>query len=203
MFSLTAPSAARIAAFLSAQDGAPFSYAEIGATRGPPPRRYTVDHNRVQLGSGAETFERAATALRRWHMLDLGWAAVHPAGAVVAPGRIVAVVARHYGFWSLNACRIVYTVDEVATGRGARRAGFAYGTLQDHGAAGEERFTVEWHAADDSVWYDLYAISRPRHPLARLGYPFARRLQRRFARASKAAMIAAASSPSNPAVLHR
>ena len=195
MFSLTPPSAARIAAFLLAQEGEPFSYAEVGATRSAPPRGYTVDHNRVRLGAGAEAFERVAAALRRWRMLDLGWAAVHPAGAVVEPGRTVAVVARHYGFWSLNACRVVYTVDEHEAADGARRVGFAYGTLRDHGAAGEERFTVE-RAADNSVWYDLYAISRPGHPLAWLGYPLARRLQRRFARASKAAMVAAASPPS-------
>jgi uncharacterized protein (UPF0548 family) len=197
VFSLSPPSAARIAAFLAAQEGAPFSYAEVGATRSPPPRGYTVDHNRVRLGAGAEAFERAAAALRRWRMLDLGWAAVHPAGAVVEPGRAVAVVVRHYGFWSLNACRIVYTVDEYEATDGARRVGFAYGTLQDHGAAGEERFTVE-RVADDSVWYDLYAISRPGHPLARLGYPLARLLQRRFARASKAAMVAAASASDGP-----
>lgn len=195
MFSLTSPTVAQIAAFLAAQEGAPFSYTEVGATRGPPPAGYTVDHNRVRLGSGRETFERAVVALRGWRMLDLGWAAVHPAGVVVEQGLAVAVVARHYGFWSLNACRIVYTIDEVATAGDTRRAGFAYGTLRDHGAAGEERFTAEWRAADDSVWYDLYAISRPAHLLARLGYPLARRLQRRFARASKAAMVAAASPP--------
>ena len=192
MFSLTRPSAARIAALLAAQEGAPFSCAQVGATRGPPPPGYAVDHNRAALGSGAETFERAVAALRHWRMLDLGFAAVYPARAAVEPGRAVAVVARHYGFWSVNACRIVYVVDEAEGVGGLRRAGFAYGTLPDHGVVGEERFTVEWRASDDSVWYDLYAISRAGHPLAWLGYPLVRRLQRRFARASKAAMVTAA-----------
>ena len=196
MFSLTRPSPERIAAFLAAQEGAPFSYVEVGATGGPPPPGYTVDHNRARLGSGAQTFERAVAALRRWRMLDVGFAAVRPAGAAVEAGRVVAVVAQHYGFWSLNACRIVYVVDEADAAGGLQRVGFAYGTLPDHGAVGEERFTVEWRASDDSVWYDLYAISRAGHPLARLGYPLARRLQRRFARASKAAMVAAAGPPS-------
>ena len=199
MFLLVRPSAARIAGFLGAQEGVPFSYAEVGGTRGAPPAGYTVDHNRVRLGSGAETFERAVNALHRWSMLDLGWATVQPAGTVVEPGLAVAVVAAHYGFWSVNACRVVYMIDELEPVNGVRRAGFAYGTLPDHGAAGEERFTAEWHAPDDSVWYDLYAISRPRHLLARLGYPLARRLQRRFALASKAAMVAAA----NLDVVHR
>ena len=40
---------------------------------------------------------------------------------------------------------------------------------------------VEWHQADNSVWYDLYAFSQPNQWLARLGYPVVRRLQKRFA----------------------
>ena len=46
---------------------------------------------------------------------------------------------------------------------------------------------MEWQE-DDSVWYDILAFSRPNHFLARLGYPIVRRLQRRFARDSAAAM---------------
>jgi uncharacterized protein (UPF0548 family) len=70
------------------------------------------------------------------------------------------------------------------------RFGFAYGTLPDHVERGEERFTVEWRA-DDSVWYDIYAFSRPKHPLARLGFPITRMLQKRFVRDSLAIMKAA------------
>ena len=68
------------------------------------------------------------------------------------------------------------------------RYGFAYGTLPGHAESGEERFNVEWHEQDDAVWYDIVAFSRPQQFLARLGYPFARRLQKRFARDSAAAM---------------
>jgi uncharacterized protein (UPF0548 family) len=92
----------------------------------------------------------------------------------------------------MNACRIVYVLDDSpAAGTDVRRAGFAYGTLPEHGVIGEERFVVEWDPADDAVWYDLYAFSRPRSLLARVGSPLARRLQRRFARDSQAAMAAA------------
>ena len=137
---------------------------------------------------GAETFRRAAAAVRTWRMSSLGWMSIQPAHAPVAPGETVAAVVRHYGFWSLNACRVVYLLDEEQDG--IRRTGFAYGTLPAHGEIGEERFSVEW-LADDSVWYDLYAFSRPGHFLARLGYPIVRRLQRRFARESKQAMLGA------------
>ena len=56
-----------------------------------------------------------------------------------------------------------------------------------HALAGEERFLVE-RLDDDSVWYDLYSFSTPRHWAARYGYPFLRRLQKRFARDSMKAM---------------
>jgi uncharacterized protein (UPF0548 family) len=193
MFRLKRPGARQIGEFLAAQRERSFSYTEVGATRSTPPAGYTVDHNRARLGAGADTFHRAAFALREWRMTSLGWSTVHPPGAAVVPGTDVVVVIRHYGFWSLNACRIVYVLDEADDeSNGVRRVGFAYGTLPDHGEVGEERFTVQWNLADDSVWYDLYAFSRPGHPLARLGYPLARRLQRRFARDSKRAMVVAA-----------
>jgi uncharacterized protein (UPF0548 family) len=90
----------------------------------------------------------------------------------------------------LNACRIVYLVDEEGA---VKRFGFAYGTLAEHAEIGEERFTVEWNRADDTVWYDILAFSRPRQMLAKLGYPLSRSLQKRFAEGSKAAMMNAAS----------
>ena len=71
-----------------------------------------------------------------------------------------------------------------------RRFGFAYGTLAEHAESGEERFTVEWDD-QDNVGYDILTFSRPRHPLARLGYPLSRSLQKKFARDSKAAMLQA------------
>jgi uncharacterized protein (UPF0548 family) len=188
VFQLTRPSAAQVDAFIAAQREATFSYREVGATRsGAAPAGYDVDHNRVRLGAGAETFHRATAAVRTWRMSSLGWMSIQPANVPVVPGETVAAVVSHYGLWSLNACRVVYLLDEDADGM--RRSGFAYGTLPAHGEIGEERFSVEWRLDDDSVWYDLYAFSRPGHPLARLGYPIVRRLQRRFARESKQAML--------------
>jgi uncharacterized protein (UPF0548 family) len=182
-----------VTTFLASQQGEAFTYAEVSGTLGDePPPGYAVDRNRIKLGEGAATFERAVTGLRSWRMLRHDWASVSPIDASQSPGTTVAVVARHYGFWSLNACRIVYALDDPAESSSRiRRIGFAYGTLPEHGAVGEERFSVEWHAADDTVWFDLYAFSRPSNLLARLGYPFARRLQRRFALAAKRAMLAA------------
>ena len=71
-----------------------------------------------------------------------------------------------------------------------RKYGFAYGTLQDHAEQGEEKFSVEW-AEDNSVWYDILAFSRPRQWQAKVARPLSRRLQKRFARDSMAAMARA------------
>jgi len=84
----------------------------------------------------------------------------------------------------MNASRIVYVIEEQ---RRIEKNGFAYGTLADHGEIGEERFTAEFNQDDQTVWFDLYAFSRPRIA-ARFAYPFSRMLQKRFARDSKAAM---------------
>ena len=40
-----------------------------------------------------------------------------------------------------------------AAGRGERFV-FATSTTQGHQLLGEERFSVEWHKADDSVWWE-------------------------------------------------
>jgi len=115
-------------------------------------------------------------------MFGIGWVELFPAKTPVDVGVTVAVLVNHFGFWSLNACRIVYVFQE------ERRFGFAYGTLRDHAEQGEERFSVEWLADDDSVFYDILAFSRPGKWQARVFQPLCRRLQRKFARDSMAEM---------------
>lgn len=185
------PSDDAVRRFLASQKDLPFSYEEVGATwEGAPPNGYVVDGYRVKLGEGPETYERAKEALRGWRQFDLGWVRLLPPEAPAEVGATVGVLARHYGFWSLNTARIVYLIEE--SDEEAERFGFGYGTLPGHGERGEERFSVEWRR-DGFVYYDVLAFSRPKHPLAWLGYPFARALQHRFARDSKEAMVRAAS----------
>ena len=167
-------------------------------TRGRAPAGYQADHNRIRLGGGASAFAEACAALRRWAMFDLGWLELLPADAAIEPGVIVCVRVRHFGIWSLNACRIVYVVDEDGP---RKRYGFAYGTLDDHAERGEERFTIEWNREDDAVWYDILAYSEPRHPLVRFAYPLARAMQKRFARDSLEAMRRALPEGKRPADL--
>lgn len=191
MFFPTEPSAETIRRFLASQQDQPFSYVEVGATQHEPPTNYVLDHNRIKLGTGQETYERAVAALRRWQQFNLGWVKIVPDTTPLEVGATVGIKARTFGFWSLSASRIVYLINEDAP---VRKFGFAYGTLTNHVERGEERFTIEWHTQDDSVWYDILAFSRPQHVLVKLGYRLARRLQKRFAKESLQTMVRAAAT---------
>ncbi|TMG07579.1 MAG: DUF1990 domain-containing protein [Chloroflexi bacterium] len=186
--SLTKPGDSAIAEFLDRQRESPFSYAEVGATRGDPPRGYAIDRHSVQLAKGPTAVRRAREAIDRWAMFDADWIEVHPHGGPISAGINVAVLARILGVSYLNACRIVYVIDETGP---IETYGFAYGTLRDHAEKGEERFTVIWDHADDSVRYEQFAFSRPNHLLTHLYYPLARTIQKRFARDALAAMARA------------
>ena len=196
MFLLRQHSDATIRQFISSQHNLPFSYREVGATRSevmpagttvPLTSDYNVDHNRMRLGDGEDVYLRAVAALKSWKQFDLGWVTIVPPNTPVEVGSTVAVQARTFGFWSLSAARIVYVIEDLAP---VKRFGFAYGTLPNHVECGEERFTIEQHE-DGSVWYDIYAFSHPQHPLVRLGFPVARKLQKRFVRDSLAVMARA------------
>lgn len=170
--------------FIARQSQEPFNYAHVGRTQRPPLPGYTVDHNRVLIGKGESTFTTACQALNRWQMFNIGWVQLCWPTAPIQEGTTVAILVHIFGLWWLNACRIVYLIDETIP---TRRCGFAYGTLSDHAESGEERFTVELHP-DGTVWYDILAYSRQHHPLAKIGRPLARRTQKRFAAASLSAM---------------
>ena len=188
MFLFARPTDAKIKEFLQTCEGDQFSYPEVGMSLGTPPPGYNIDHNRVMIGRGLADFERAKNAVRQWKMFDIPGLQLCFPDTPIEVGRIVAPLARHLGFYSLNACRIVYVVDEPT------RFGFAYGTLSEHLEIGEERFTVELHPESGEVWYDIFAFSRPGHFLVKLGYPYERYKQRQFAVASKEAMKRAVAS---------
>ena len=185
MFFLTRPDNTTIRQFLETRRDDNFSYTEVGASRIAAPGNYNVDHNRVQIGSSFADFNKAIKAVKSWKMFEMSWVELCWADTPIKVGENVAVLIRHFGFWSLNASRIVYVIEE----RGeVEKYGFAYGTLSEHGEQGEERFTVEFHRANKEVWYDLYAFSKPKHILAAIGYPLSRLLQKQFAIESKKSM---------------
>jgi uncharacterized protein (UPF0548 family) len=196
VFVLKEPTVADIRNFLTFQSRKNFCYKERGMTRsGEIPDDYIIDHHRIKLGTGDETWQRARRALTSWRMFNTDFTRVCWPYKRIEQGVIVGVLALHYGFWSVNATRIVYVVDEAETPK--KRFGFAYGTLGDHALAGEERFLVE-RLEDGTVWYDIQTASRPRQWAARYGYPWVRRLQKRFGRDSLKAMVHAVRVPVTP-----
>jgi len=172
--------------FLAEQAALDFSYSAVGATAGTPPAGYVVDRTRIALGYGESVFESAKVALQRWQQFRLGWVEAWSPDTPLEAGQVVAIMGRAVGCWWLNACRIVYTVEE--SGETAT-FGFAYGTLPGHVESGEERFLIVWDRDTDQVSYDILAFSRPNHILTRLSYPLVRWKQKRFGRDSAASMF--------------
>jgi uncharacterized protein (UPF0548 family) len=143
---------------------------------------FNVDEARVLLGHGETVYLAAGEAVRKWQMFPPGWTEVLPLNSAIAVGQNVAVLARVYGLWWLNACRVARVTNEM------RRFGFTYVTLPGHVEMGEELFLIEWDA-EDRVWYQIRAVSRPRYWMVRMAYPLARWLQHRFRQDSMRAMV--------------
>lgn len=124
--------------------------------------------HRWSVALPADCFDRASESIAAWEVhrgADLSVLADSPVevGTNVAMGAPLPV-----GFVDVT-CRVVAVVDE------PDRRGFAYGTLPIHPESGEEAFLI---VRDDSgVRFEVEAVSKPRHPLARLVPPVADRLQ--------------------------
>lgn len=141
-------------------------------------RGFAHDFSRTQIGHGLSALEAARRAFARWAEFDLGWVRVVNSNAPIVLNQVILVQAHTAGLWSLNASRIIEFENL------PDRFGFVYATTKLHVEEGEERFAVELDAITGAVQYTIEAFSRPRHPLARLGFPFARVMQHRFTRES-------------------
>lgn len=185
MLTLRKPSQLDIARILCESENSPYSYAEVGETKGVPPKGFRFNSHRILLGHGEQTFVRGKEAISQWRMFPTPMAQLFGNELPLEPGLTVAVLFHVGLLWSTNLCRVVYTFDEQGD---IDRFGFAYGTLPEHVECGEERFEVQWLRADDSVWYEISVFARPQHPLVKLGHPYARYQQRRFRKLSGEAM---------------
>jgi uncharacterized protein (UPF0548 family) len=175
MFLLQQPSADFVARFIADSLALPLSYSPVGIAV-TAPDGFSIDEASVVIGAGAQTFARARRALEDWAHFDLGWVRVYPPRAPLQIGTVVAVVVNHFGFWSINGCRVVTLIANETE----REFGFAYGTLSNHAEKGEEIFQVTWSPRTDEVRYRIRAVSRPRAWLAWCGYPVTRLVQARF-----------------------
>lgn len=183
MFLIRRPSLEVIRRFLRHSRDLPLSYSPAGLVRAETYTRGVGEWTN-RIGHGEEDFERAKAALLAWKQLDVGWLRPYPRDASATAGTEVAILIRHFGFWSLNGCRVLYRVGSPEQ----RRFGYAYGTLTNHAESGEELFEVFMDPVTGDVMYRIRAVSWPRAALAHLGQPIVRSLQARFRTHSAAAM---------------
>jgi uncharacterized protein (UPF0548 family) len=176
------PLTADIRDFLNNNAMTAFSYPDLGCTRGRNVAGFNTDRFRIELGTGDVTFEKARRAMRDWRGFSTDWVRLCWPYKKIVPGTVVAVMAHHYGLYSVNAARLVYVVDE------PRRYGYALGSLTAHIVRGE-LLLVTYQEDDGRVFYELTAITRPGHWLSWVFYPLGRQLQNRFARDSLHALL--------------
>ncbi|MRH90941.1 DUF1990 family protein [Nocardia sp. SYP-A9097] len=154
---------------------APFTYSDVGATKGEFPPGYDHFRLRRRIGSGRALFEQAGAAILAYEMQRRTGIFVEAGTPTAEPGTELTV---RLGLGPLGVtapCRVVYVLDE------PDRLGFAYGTLPGHPESGEELFAVEYDAADGSVYGVVAAFSRPGAWYTRVGGPIVRIIQRWFA----------------------
>lgn len=199
MISLQKPTYDRLKDYLWRHQNVPFTYDQVEGTRGEIPAGFTCGRQRVKLGTGRACYLRSKKALQQWKMfpsefVELIWP------CPIEKGQVVATLFRAPGCWTLNPCRIVYTIDDLEPdnqGQDIERFGFAYGTVGRHLASGEERFSIEYHHADESVWYEIYCFSKAKHWLAICAYPYLRLQQHRFRGLSAQAMKRTVAEPTH------
>jgi uncharacterized protein (UPF0548 family) len=176
------PSSDTLDNWRSLQKSTGFSYTELEGTLNKRfPDGYDHDINSCLLGIGTDVYQKAVAAIEQWQMFSKDWLATHPTRLSINKGGHVLILARVFGVWVWNCCRIVYTIDE------AKRFGFGYGTLKNHVETGEELFFVEINSKNE-VWYHLRAFSRPTHLWMRPFKPLLRLFQRKFIASSFASM---------------
>ncbi|WP_428961302.1 DUF1990 family protein [Micromonospora fluostatini] len=149
------------------------TYPHVGATRdGVWPEGWRRVRHRVRLPDGC--FATAGAAVLGWRLHRAAGIRITADAPQAAPG--VTVVSRiGPGPLALTApCRVVWAADD------DRRAGFGYGTLPGHPAAGEEAFVVT-RDASGAVWFEVRAFSRPDSPLMRAAGPAGRAFQHGYA----------------------
>lgn len=185
MLSIQHPSPKQIETFIERSGNLSLSYHPVGIASAES-AGFKVDEIRATLGKGEATFALAKLALLEWKQFDLGWVELFPRDAPVETDTNVAVLVHHLGCWSLNGCRVVYSIEDPA------RFGYAYGTLTNHAECGEEIFEVSLNQ-NDEVIYRIRAVSRPRAAFTRIGYPITRMFQAKFRRDSAQAMRIAVS----------
>lgn len=162
------PPEQRLSAAVDAARSTPVSvYRGSTETTHSLPRRgwWLVQHVR-RIGQGRESLDKAQRALDRLDLFEHDWLCVR------REGNTLVVASRQLGFvWLMNANRVLQDDPGCIT----------FGTTQRHLLAGEERIQVRLDDVTGHVELEIRSLSRPRHLLSWLTYPYVLAQQRRFA----------------------
>jgi uncharacterized protein (UPF0548 family) len=183
---LRKPSQRALEALLDQARASAPTYAEVGATKSVSlPTGYRHDRYEARVGEGSDVFERSVRALRKWQPQIGAGVEVVPRDAWVDEKETVVLLLRAAGLWAPAPCRVVYVVDEVD------QFGFAYGTLPGHPEMGEVAFMISRDSIEQ-IDFRVTSFSRTVDPLARLGTPVTRWVQKRVTRRYLTALVEAA-----------
>ncbi|CAM3235616.1 hypothetical protein PSET11_00493 [Arthrobacter ulcerisalmonis] len=151
------------------------NYPGVGGTEhGVAPAGFNHVLSVVELGNGAELYQRVAAGILGWELQRRAGLRVQADSPVAIPGARV-VSGFGVGPFRLNApCEVVW-VRQPTDQPG--RAGFGYGTLPGHPASGEESFEVVL-ADTGAVTLQIRAFSRPANWFYTAGAPVTAAAQR-------------------------
>jgi uncharacterized protein (UPF0548 family) len=178
------------------------NYAAIGCTASPevlsfPPAGFLPIELSHRIGSSAHRFDTAARLLMTWGVLrqagvDVLDIVAEPAALStrstgplylqdgtpwITPGMTARLASNHRPDVVSGPVKVLSVIDEPG------RMGYVYGTCPGHRAQAERLFLLE-HAEDDSVWFTVRSVARPRNtrtPLSRALFRSAqRRTEQRF-----------------------
>ena len=168
-------STARFASLITGLEGQDVTYT------GPPvtsldaaPPHFHLDRYEAVVGAGAADLARAREGLQSWRAHRIPGIRVYPQGRRVTLGATVVIAVGTRLAAVAAPCRIT-AVEDRPDGWG-----FSYATLPGHPERGEESFDVALDG-HGRVRFCVAAVSRPEGPVARIGAPVARALQRQVA----------------------
>lgn len=142
---------------------------------------FLVNHARVLVGSGNETYEKGKSALQSWRHFNFDWTFVDPM-TQIQNGNKFCVCVKEFVPWLMMPLQVVYVKEENMSKNNKAiisSFGFGSGTLHGHLLAGEERFSIEMDE-NNQVWYEVLSFSKPAHILSLIGYPYVRMRQKYF-----------------------
>lgn len=149
------------------------SYEEVGATKLALPKGYTIDRYSLILGKGSEIFNKSIKGYKDGVSHRGAGLTITPKDFQFIEGASALFSMKIGPFTLVFPDRIVYmsqTENEFKC---------AYGTIEGHPESGEELFSITLKENEDVV-FEIICFSKIVAPLARLGYPVSRFLQKRM-----------------------